>query len=297
MVTIGQKLGDARREAGLSVEAIAHDTKIHSTMIRAIEDDDFSMFPSVAYARSFISKYASVLGIDLSDSLKALNSGVTLQLSDHELMGEMKNTIKKDSRFRRERTPRALRKPRFKAGGRPLLLNLILVTLIGAMAVFYFLGFHAHSPEQAQENITKGLQGANPFDGEEEELPEFPLAKEIEQPSDSGPARPQLTYVDGDIEKPEVDLELDDRPQPSEAITKAETPALPLRETPAISLDPVRSSGPITTSDLPALRKPTEEPAAILRPEGTDPVQEQEPGEPAPTRPIRAIPVAGGGNR
>lgn len=293
MVTIGQKLGEARREAGLSVEAIAYDTKIHSTMIRAIEENDFSMFPSVAYARSFVSKYAAVLGIDLSESLKALNSGVTLQLSEHELMGEMKNTIKKDSRFRRERTPRSLRKPRLASRGRPLLLNLILATLIGAMAVFYFLGFHAPSPEQAQENITKGIQNANPFTTEENSIPEFPLATDAKEKRPTNPAAAELPAIDSEIEKPVIHLDLDDaRPQPGETISRADVPALPLRKTPALSVDQAIPSGPIRTSDLPALQNRKEEPTAALRPEGTDPVEDRENETEEPRGPIRAIPVA-----
>jgi transcriptional regulator with XRE-family HTH domain len=301
MVTIGQKLGEARREAGLSVEAIAHDTRIHPNMIRLIEEDDFSIFPSVAYARSFVNKYAGVLGIDLSDSMRALNSGVTLQLGDHELMGEMKNTIKKDRRFKLERIPRWARKPRFRLSGRPLLLNFILVALIGAMAVFYFLGFNAPNSQQAQENISRGLQGANPFsESPEEEIPEFPLGKDepdlVANPATPGNAtilKPRLTYVDGGIEKPEVTLEMEDpRPLPAEAIREKETQTPALRRTPSLSVDSAMPGDPISTSDLPALTKPSEEPNAVLRPEGTNPVVGPAP-EPNPSdAPIRAIPVA-----
>ncbi len=297
MVTIGQKLGEARREAGLSIEAIAHDTRIHPNMIRSIEEDDFSMFPSVVYARSFVNKYAGILGIDLSDSMKALNSGVTLQLSDHELMGEMKDTIKKDRRFRLEKTPRSTRKPKIRLGGRPILLNLILTALIGAMAIFYFIGFNASNSQQAQENISRSFQKANPFsESREEAIQEFPLKN---QPSgfaeNSGaPADPKLTYVDGGIEKPQVKWEMEDpRPLPSDTIRESENVTPALRSTPSLSVDSALPSGPISTSNLPALQKPTAEPSAVLRPEGTDPVEESA-AEASPTgNPIRAIPVAG----
>lgn len=298
MVTIGQRLGEARREAGLSVEAIAHETKIHPHMIRAIEGDDFSTFPSVAYARSFVNKYAGVLGIDLSESLRALNSGVTLRIGDHELTGEMKKTIRKDRRFRRDKTPRSPRRSALKTGGRPLFLNLILIILIGAMGVFYFLGFHASSPEQAQENIAKGLQGANPFAGEEE-IEEFPFASgsAAAQEKPAASRRPDPTYAEADIEKPEVKLELEKpRPLSPGASANTETPALPIRETARLSVAPSDPSGSIPTVDIPALRKVSDEPEAVLRPEGTDPVAGQKATNPAtksrPFGPLRAIPVA-----
>lgn len=302
MVTIGQKLGDARREAGLSIEAIAHDTRIHPNMIRSIEEDDFSMFPSVTYARSFVNQYANILGIDLSESMRALNSGVTLQLGDHELMGEMKDTIRKDRRFKLEKTPRWARRPRIRLGGRPILLNILLVSLMAAMAVFYFLGFNAPDSRQAQENITRGLQGANPFSASpEEEIPQYPLTRavpvdaESSEASDGIAAKPELTYVEDGIEKPEVNWEMEDpRPMPGEALREKEALAPAPRRTPSLTLDAAKPDGPISTSDLPAIRKPAEEPNAVLRPEGTDPVRKPDP-ESSPTgapAPIRAIPVA-----
>lgn len=162
MATIGQKLGEARKEAGLSVADVSHETHIHANMIYSIEEDDFSKFASVAYAKSFIRNYAEFLGVDLGSAMEALDASKTLRLGEHELMGEMKKTIKKDRRFRLQRNP-SLRRRIIKPGGAPVFLNIILGTLIAAIVVFYFLGYQATSPEEARDEITKGLQKANPF--------------------------------------------------------------------------------------------------------------------------------------
>lgn len=168
MEAIGKKLGEARRAAGLSVEDVAHETHIHAHTIRNIEEGDFSVFPSVAYAKSFLRKYADFLNVDVSAMMQALNSGVTIRLGENELMDEMKKTIRKDRRFRLERRPKMVRRKLGKPGGAPILLNVILVAVIAALAVFYFLGYNAATPEEAKSEISKGLQRANPFTEETE---------------------------------------------------------------------------------------------------------------------------------
>lgn len=300
MATIGQKLGEARREAGLSVEFVAHETRIHPNMIRSIEEDDFSTFPSVAYARSFVSKYAGVLGIDISESLRALNSGVTLQLGDNELMGEMKRTIRKDNRLRGERIPRWRRWRPKRHNSRPLLLNVLLIALIAAMGIFYFLGFHAPTPEQAEREIREGLQNANPFGedatSDEDAIPENPLRAVPLPAEEEALASSEKSTTEGEIEKPDVSLEIEEsRPDPS----AGDESGVALQSAPALRLEAAQPDGPISTSDLPALRPRTnDEPNAALRPEGTDPVEESpepegEGDENASTdEDPRAVPVA-----
>jgi cytoskeletal protein RodZ len=156
MPTIGEKLEETRLRRGLTVEDVAHKTRIHPNMLIRIEEDDFSQFPSVAYAKSFIRKYSEHLGVDLGDAMETLNGGV-MRLGENELMGEMKKTIHKDRRFRLERTPRAFRRRSDKPAGAPLFLNLVLGTLIVSLGLFYFLGYNAPSAQKAKEEIARGL--------------------------------------------------------------------------------------------------------------------------------------------
>lgn len=186
MATIGQKLEETRLQRGLTVEDVAYRTRIPRHMIVRIEEDDFSQFPSVAYAKSFIGKYSRHLGLDLSGAISALDSGIT-RLGDNALMGEMKRTIKKDRLFHFERFGRRPRRIRGDRPGRaPLLLNLILAALITFLGLFYFLGYNAPNLEQAQRNIIEGLGLA------EEAAPKIPpatkpalIAVPIEEPAPS----------------------------------------------------------------------------------------------------------------
>jgi len=156
MPTIGEKLEETRLRHGYTVDDVAHETRIHPNMIIRIEEDDFSQFPSVAYAKSFIRKYSEHLGVDLGDAMETLNAGV-MRLGDNELMGEMKKTIHKDRRFRLERTPKSLRRRSDKPAGAPLFLNLVLGTLIVSLGLFYFLGYNAPTAQKAKEDIARSL--------------------------------------------------------------------------------------------------------------------------------------------
>ncbi len=157
MATIGQKLVETRLSRGLTVEDVAHQTRIPRHVLVQIEEDDFSQFASVAYAKSFIGKYSRHLGVDLTSAIAALDSANT-RLGDHPLMGEIKRTIKKDRLFHFERFGRAPRRIRPDRPGRaPWLLNLILIALLTFLGLFYFLGYNAPNVEQAQRNIIRGL--------------------------------------------------------------------------------------------------------------------------------------------
>lgn len=63
-MSIGQTLAAARREAGLSVEDVSAKTRVRATVIRAIENDDFSLCGGDFYARGHIRTIAVLVGAD-----------------------------------------------------------------------------------------------------------------------------------------------------------------------------------------------------------------------------------------
>lgn len=322
MPTIGQKLGETRREKGLTLNDVAHATRIHPNMILSIEEDDFSKFPSVAYAKSFIRKYSDHLGVDLSAAMEHLNSGTTVRLGDNELMGEMKKTIKKDSLFRLERRPKGARRRTEKPGGAPLFLNFILFALIAALAIFYFLGYNASTIDQAKSAIATGLNlpytPSAPASATDSPAPAPAAVAVAPTPPAQAPAPVTLAATSAPgtppqypVIKPAVSLPLDEYPA-VESETLPENPLRP-RNTPRMVFaeEPLPALG---LDDLPAMKKPAVEPQAMLSPEGTDPAATRAatpptpaPAPPAPTKnasgegnpvpapaaqPVRAVPVA-----
>jgi cytoskeletal protein RodZ len=63
-VSIGETLADARRQAGLTITQVSRETRIRESIIRDIEQDDFSACGGDFYARGHIRSIAGVVGTD-----------------------------------------------------------------------------------------------------------------------------------------------------------------------------------------------------------------------------------------
>src|SRR2546423_15160924 len=63
-VSIGESLAEARRQAGLTIGKVSHQTRIRESIIRDIEQDDFSACGGDFYARGHIRSIAAVVGTD-----------------------------------------------------------------------------------------------------------------------------------------------------------------------------------------------------------------------------------------
>src|ERR1700722_5770178 len=63
-VSIGESLADARRQAGLTVTQVSQQTRVRESIIRDIEQGDFSACGGDFYARGHIRSIAAVVGTD-----------------------------------------------------------------------------------------------------------------------------------------------------------------------------------------------------------------------------------------
>jgi cytoskeletal protein RodZ len=63
-VSLGSELAAARVAQGLSVDDVALATRIRATLIRAIEEDDFSQCGGAVYARGHVRSIARAVGLD-----------------------------------------------------------------------------------------------------------------------------------------------------------------------------------------------------------------------------------------
>lgn len=62
--TPGHILKTMRIKSDFTIEHITAETKISASVIRAMEEDDFSKLPAPAFTKGFYSLYASTLGLD-----------------------------------------------------------------------------------------------------------------------------------------------------------------------------------------------------------------------------------------
>lgn len=70
MLTIGDMLKSARENKSLSVEQVQKQTRIHSSVLRALEEGRCDEILTPAYVKSFLKKYSNYLNLDTAAILK-----------------------------------------------------------------------------------------------------------------------------------------------------------------------------------------------------------------------------------
>lgn len=68
--SLGMLLRKLRLERSLDISDIAEETKIPPATIRAMEADDYSSLPALAFARGFYAIYAELLNLDQEEIVK-----------------------------------------------------------------------------------------------------------------------------------------------------------------------------------------------------------------------------------
>src|SRR5882724_10111940 len=68
---LGKKFQEARLARGLTLDEAARMTKIRPSRLAEIEAEDFSQFPSLAYAKGFLLIYGKFLDVDVTPYLDA----------------------------------------------------------------------------------------------------------------------------------------------------------------------------------------------------------------------------------
>lgn len=109
---IGEQLRKARESKGLDLKDVSHTTRIPLATLAALEESDYSIFPSPTYARSFLSQYSEYLSVDAHEWVDAFETGDVLSnVNDHgylqshnEHIGDHRN--QSESPRRRGRSPR-----------------------------------------------------------------------------------------------------------------------------------------------------------------------------------------------
>lgn len=73
MISVGQRLRQAREAKGLTVQQVAAQTKISSRYLQAIEADDPKSLPGIFFYKSFVQQYAGCLGVPMEELRWALD--------------------------------------------------------------------------------------------------------------------------------------------------------------------------------------------------------------------------------
>jgi cytoskeleton protein RodZ len=74
-MSVGSQLRAAREQHGLSLEAVADRVKLRSSIVLAIEDNDFTACGGDVYARGHVHALASLLGLNPDELVAEMGSG------------------------------------------------------------------------------------------------------------------------------------------------------------------------------------------------------------------------------
>jgi cytoskeleton protein RodZ len=135
MEGLGKKLKEARLARGLTLEEAGRITKIRPAQLNDIENEDFSQFASLAYAKGFLVIYGKFLDVDVTPYLEAFETSETLTVDGYSYLQDapepepMRPVV-----VRRRSSP--------SSGGRGSFLPLIIgviVLIVGFMLLRFFL--------------------------------------------------------------------------------------------------------------------------------------------------------------
>jgi cytoskeletal protein RodZ len=85
---LGKKFQEARLARGLTLDEAARMTKIRPSRLAEIEAEDFSQFPSLAYAKGFLQIYGKFLDVDVTPYLEAFETSGDVTVNGYSYLQE-----------------------------------------------------------------------------------------------------------------------------------------------------------------------------------------------------------------
>src|SRR5213595_3939788 len=135
---LGRKFQEARLARQLTIEEAARLTKIRPSRLAEIEADDFSQFPSLAYAQGFLLIYGKFLDVDVTPYLDAFETSREVSVDGYSYLQDAPSTA----------PPPIVRRQR---AGRPALLPFIIavgVLVLGLYMVKLLLNIQRITPSE-----------------------------------------------------------------------------------------------------------------------------------------------------
>lgn len=144
---LGKKFQEARRARNLTLDEAARMTKIRPQRLAEIEADDFSQFPSLAYAKGFLLIYGKFLDVDVTPYLDAFEDSESVTVDGYSYLQE-------NERAKPVSAP-VVRRRAAPSGGNnrvspmPLIFG-VLVLVIGFFGMKFLLNVQRLAPGRGQ---------------------------------------------------------------------------------------------------------------------------------------------------
>jgi cytoskeletal protein RodZ len=140
-VSIGDTLAEARRQAGLTITQVSDQTRIRESIIRSIEQGDYSTCGGDFYARGHIRSIAEVVGVDPAPLIREFDQ-------EHGPPGNMRA-----SQIFQPVTPIKIREPRRLHLGRVLAVAVLAAAGYGAYHVISTRDTHSTASPGATATV------------------------------------------------------------------------------------------------------------------------------------------------
>src|SRR5262245_38416072 len=151
---LGKKFQEARVARNLTLDEAARMTKIRPQRLAEIEADDFSQFPSLAYAKGFLLIYGKFLDVDVTPYLDAFEDSESVTVDGYSYLQE-------NERAKPVSAPVARRRPVATGGGggggsnrvspMPLIVGIVVV-VIGFFAMQLIRNVQRLAPAKGSSN-------------------------------------------------------------------------------------------------------------------------------------------------
>jgi cytoskeletal protein RodZ len=144
---LGKKFQDARLARGLTLDEAARLTKIRPSRLAEIEADDFSQFPSLAYAKGFLQIYGKFLDVDVSPYLDVFETSQQMTVDGYSYLQDQ--PAPKPRRVRTTRAPTVRRRQRSGDRTSPVpVLIAVGVIVVGFILMRLILNIQRIAPHQ-----------------------------------------------------------------------------------------------------------------------------------------------------
>jgi cytoskeleton protein RodZ len=144
---LGKKFQEARLARNLTIDEAARMTKIRPARLAEIEADDFSQFPSLAYAKGFLLIYGKFLDVDVTPYLDAFEDSERVTVDGYSYLQENRPEKPVSAPVIRRRRPTTTSHERISP--MPLIFG-VLVLVIGFSVMKLILNVQRLAPGKAE---------------------------------------------------------------------------------------------------------------------------------------------------
>lgn len=165
--TIGSRLRAARESKGMSIEDVAFETRIRSSYLKCLEANDYSQFASTTYAKSFLTLYSRFLEVEVDEAMHYFNGRDEIHLAGPSSYLAAVQPIESVTAPMVTRTHETdedgttVVVERERPGIAPVFLGVIVVLLISAIPLLWFLGREADSIDDVTTKAKELVENAN----------------------------------------------------------------------------------------------------------------------------------------